>query len=109
MDKVTILKSVHKPQHFEEKGEPKQDRTEVLPLTSLTRLTVRPNRFTIVRKTGEPFIQLSSSMFGQGSSPKWQTPSSGLRHPPSTTAVAVYAIGLEKLSANGHFFVSAQI
>ena len=31
--------SVHKPQLFEEKGEPKRYRTEVLPLTSLT-----PNR-----------------------------------------------------------------
>ena len=29
---------------FEEKGEPKRYRTEVLPLTSLTRLTARPNR-----------------------------------------------------------------
>ena len=29
-------KTVHKPQLFEEKGEPKRYRTEVLPLTSLT-------------------------------------------------------------------------
>ena len=28
---------------FEEKGEPKRYRTEVLPLTSLERLTARPN------------------------------------------------------------------
>ena len=33
---------------FEEKGEPKRYRTEVLPLTSLTGLTSRPNRLTII-------------------------------------------------------------
>ena len=31
---------------FEEKGEPKRYRTEALPLTSLKRLTTRPNRLT---------------------------------------------------------------
>ena len=31
---------------FEEKGEPKRYRTEVLPLTSLTPITTRPNRLT---------------------------------------------------------------
>ena len=36
MDKVTRQCSVHKPNFFEEKGEPKRYRTEVLPLTSLT-------------------------------------------------------------------------
>ena len=34
MDKVTRLSTNHN--HFEEKGEPKRYRTEVLPLTSLT-------------------------------------------------------------------------
>ena len=32
---------------FEEKGEPKRYRTEVLPLTSLCRLTARPNRLSL--------------------------------------------------------------
>ena len=40
---VSTNHSVHKPQLSEEKGEPKQYRTEVLPLTSLT---ARPNRLT---------------------------------------------------------------
>ena len=31
---------------FKEKGEPKRYRAEVLPLTSLTRLTARPNRLS---------------------------------------------------------------
>ena len=35
---------VHRPQLFEEKGEPKQYRTEVLPLTSLTPYHLRPQK-----------------------------------------------------------------
>jgi len=41
---------------FEEKGEPKRYRTEVLPLTSLT---TRPNRLTVTSNTDILFIVLS--------------------------------------------------
>jgi len=37
-----------------------------------------------------------------------QTPSTGLRHPSSTTAIFSYTIGSRKLSANEQFFVGAQ-
>ena len=39
---------------------------------------------------------------------RWQTPSTGLRLLPSTTAVFSYVIGSRKLSANEKFFVGTQ-
>ena len=38
-----------------------------------------------------------------------QTLSTGLQHPPSTTAIADYATGIEKLSVNEQFFDDAQL
>ena len=55
---------------FEEKGEPKRYRTEVLPLTR-TRLTARPNRLTLsflitmwgFMSSDEPFFPVPFSLF----------------------------------------------
>ena len=38
---------------FEDRGEPKRNRTEVLLLTSLTRLTARPNLITMFDSVGK--------------------------------------------------------
>ena len=50
----------------EEKGEPKRYRTEVLPLTSLYRLTARPNRLSAKgERVGSPYTDRPSTSFNQ--------------------------------------------
>ena len=48
---------------FEEKGEPKRYRTDVLPLTSL-RLTARPNPLTIAATKQKKYFSVPSTAYG---------------------------------------------
>ena len=78
---------------FEEKGEPKRYRTEVLPLTSLMpyHLAIPAHEWPVLHAPPYKLLALVYHIL------------------PPTTAITDYAISLGKLSANGRFFVGVQM